>query len=202
MEITFVEYVASFPRHALCPKDSKPEYAFIGRSNVGKSSLINMLTERNELARTSKKPGKTQMINYYVVNKNWYVVDLPGYGYAKISKKKRDDWRKMIEGYMLFRETLQCAFVLVDSRHPPQQLDLDFINWLGKMQIPFVIVFTKIDKPKASQLEENLRLFKEKMLENWEDLPQIFMTSSGKKKGRTEIMSFIEDLNRQFYNDL
>lgn len=202
MDITFTDYVASFPKEALCPKDGKPEYAFIGRSNVGKSSLINMITDRRELARTSKKPGKTQMLNYYIVNKNWYIVDLPGYGYAKISKKKRDEWRKMIEGYMIFRDTLQCAFVLIDSRIPPQALDLEFIDWMGKMQIPFVLVFTKTDKPKAQELERNVQLFKDKMLETWDGLPQIFMTSADKKVGADEILDFIEDLNTQYFDTL
>lgn len=202
MEIIHSDYSASYPKVTLCPKDGKPEYAFIGRSNVGKSSLINMLLDRVDLARVSKKPGKTQMINYYIVNKEWYIVDLPGYGYAKISKSKRAEWRRMIEGYLQLRENLQCAFVLIDSNIKPQKIDLEFIDWLGKARVPFVIVYTKADRSKTAETEANINLFRESMLENWTEMPQEFVTSSNKLTGRDEILSFVEDINRQYFDDL
>ena len=200
MKIHLAEYSGSYPTVTLCPKDSKPEYAFIGRSNVGKSSLINMLTGRKDLAHTSKSPGKTQSINYYIIDKSWYLVDLPGYGYAKVSKTMRHKWRKMIEGYILHRETLFCTFVLVDINIPPQQIDLDFIDWLGKMEIPFAILFTKADKLKEPKIQENLEVFKEKLLESWEIMPTYFLTSSSKGSGREEFLNYLGELNNKFFD--
>ncbi len=190
-----VEYIGSYPSEKQCPQANKPEYAFIGRSNVGKSSLINMLTGRKDLARVSKKPGKTQYLNYYLVNKSWYIVDLPGYGYAHISKKKRQEWEKMIEGFLIKRATLQCAVVLVDSNIPPQKIDVEFMNWLGKMQIPFVICYTKTDRVKPHKLEENLQAIRNELLKYWNELPQQFVTSSNNGIGRAEILSFIKAVN-------
>ncbi len=190
-----VKYVASYPSISFCPKDERPEYAFIGRSNVGKSSLINMLTGRNGLARISKKPGKTQMINYFLVAKSWYLVDLPGYGYAKISKKKRREWEIMIEGYLQHRRTLACAFVLIDANVPAQQIDIDFLNWLGDKQVPFAIVYTKIDRLKPAEVQPNIDRIRASFLEHWEDLPQEFITSSIKDEGQAEILGFIDSVN-------
>ncbi|MEM9886999.1 MAG: ribosome biogenesis GTP-binding protein YihA/YsxC [Bacteroidota bacterium] len=200
MTINESEYIGSFPRHQLCPKEMYPEYAFIGRSNVGKSSLINMLCDRKELARTSKKPGKTQMINYYLINQEWGIVDLPGYGYAKISKKMRLQWREMIEQYLLKREQLQCAFVLIDANVPPQNNDIEFINWLGKMGVPFLLIYTKIDRLKPIQLPENIQKIENALLAHWEELPQQFYTSSNEKKGRAEILDFLESINEDFWS--
>lgn len=191
-----VKYIGSYPSITSCPKDEKPEYAFIGRSNVGKSSLINMLTGRNGLARISKKPGKTQMINYFLVEKAWYLVDLPGYGYAKISKKKRREWEIMIEGYLQHRKTLACAFVLIDSNIPAQQIDIDFLNWLGDKQVPFAIVYTKTDRLKPAEIQPNIDRIRASFLEHWEALPQEFVTSSVKKVGQEEILGFIGGVNR------
>lgn len=202
MNITTAEYSASYKSLRSCPTDMKPEFAFIGRSNVGKSSLLNMLCNQKKLAKTSGQPGKTQSINYFIINKNWYMVDLPGYGYAKISKSQREQWRKMIETYLLFRENLQCAFLLIDLNVPPQAIDLEFMDWMGKMNVPFVIAFTKTDKMKEYKIEENLAAFEAKVLENWEAMPQYFITASEIKRGRDEILDFIEPLNERFYNQL
>lgn len=191
-----VKYVGSYPSITSCPKDEKPEYAFIGRSNVGKSSLINMLTGRNGLARISKKPGKTQMINYFQVEQAWYLVDLPGYGYAKISKKKRREWEIMIEGYLQHRRTLACAFVLIDANIPAQQIDIDFLNWLGDKQVPFSIVYTKIDRLKPAEVQPNIDRIRTTLLEHWEALPQEFITSSIKKEGQEDILGFIDSVNQ------
>lgn len=190
-----VRYVGSYPSITSCPKDEKPEYAFIGRSNVGKSSLINMLTGRNGLARISKKPGKTQMINYFLVQKEWYLVDLPGYGYAKISKKKRREWEIMIEGYLQHRRTLACAFVLIDANIPAQQIDIDFLNWLGDKNVPFTIVYTKTDRLKPAEVQPNIDRIRQELLNHWEALPQEFITSSVKKEGQKEILGFIREVN-------
>ncbi len=190
-----VKYVGSYPSITSCPKDQRPEYAFIGRSNVGKSSLINMLTKRNGLARISKKPGKTQMINYFLVDLEWYLVDLPGYGYAKISKKKRREWEIMIEGYLQHRKTLACAFVLIDANIPAQQIDIDFMNWLGDKRVPFIIVYTKTDRLKPAEVQPNIDRIRTTLLEHWDELPQEFITSSIQKEGRTEIMEFIRGVN-------
>lgn len=195
MEIHQSAYVGSFPSEAKAPKDGQPEYAFIGRSNVGKSSLINMLCDRKEMAHVSKKPGKTQMLNFYHIDKSWYIVDLPGYGYAKISKRKRAEWKRMIDGYLAKRTTLQCAFVLIDSNVPPQKIDVEFINWLGEKRVPFVIVFTKADRLKPEILEENLAKIREELGKYWHELPQQFITSSLDRGGRQEILDFIEDVN-------
>ena len=192
-----VRYVGSYPSITSCPKDKKPEYAFIGRSNVGKSSLINMLTGRNGLARISKKPGKTQMINYFLVEKAWYLVDLPGYGYAKISKKKRREWEIMIEGYLQHRKTLACAFVLIDANIPAQQIDIDFLNWLGDKHVPFAIVYTKTDRLKPAEVQPNIDRIRASFLEHWSALPQEFITSSVKKEGQTEILDFVDGINQE-----
>ena len=193
--INNVKYVGSFPRISACPKEERPEYAFIGRSNVGKSSLINMLTGRNGLARISKKPGKTRMINYFLVEEQWYLVDLPGYGYAKISKKKRRDWEIMIEGYLQHRNTLACAFVLIDANIPAQKIDIEFMNWLGDKKIPFAIIYTKTDRLKPSEIQPNIDLIRAEFLKHWEELPQEFVTSSIKKVGQEDILTFIESVN-------
>ena len=198
MEINESEYVGSFPSERQCPNDAKPEYAFIGRSNVGKSSLINMLSKRRDLARVSNTPGKTQLLNFYLMNKSWYIVDLPGYGYAKISKKKRAEWERMIEGYLLHRQTLGCAFVLVDVNIPPQLIDIEFINWMGKMSIPFVIVFTKADRLKSNDKRKNIEAFNKELLKYWNELPQQFVTSSAKKAGADAILNFIDEVNTVF----
>ncbi len=195
MEIKKAEYVASYPDVRQTPDNGLPEYAFIGRSNVGKSSLINMLCNQKGLAKTSQKPGKTQLINYFNIDNAWYLVDLPGYGYAKISKNKRKEWQRMIDGYLLQKRSLMCAFVLIDANVSPQKNDLNFIDWCGRMQVPFVIVFTKTDKSKSSKIEENIQKFRENLSETWEELPQQFITSANDKKGREDIASFISELN-------
>jgi GTP-binding protein len=181
----------------MCPKDPLPEYAFIGRSNVGKSSLINMLVERKKLAKISSTPGKTRLINHFKINDEWFLADLPGYGYAKVSKKERESFARMIEQYAQLRKNLVCFFVLVDSRLPPQQLDLDFIEWLGDSNLPFVIVLTKADKVSQKEKSKNLKLLKDQLKEQWEELPLIFESSAVKGTGREEIMGFIEDTNQK-----
>lgn len=198
MKINEANYIGSFPSESKSPKDQKPEYAFIGRSNVGKSSLINLLCERKDLARVSNKPGKTQMLNFYLINTSWYIVDLPGYGYAKISKSKRHDWEKMIEGYLLRRNNLGCAFVLIDANVPPQEIDIEFINWMGKMQVPFVLVFTKTDRLKPDKLNRNIQEFRNELHKYWNEVPQHFVTSSTKRTGGEEILEFIESVNVNF----
>ena len=180
-----------------CPNPDKPEYAFTGRSNVGKSSLINMLTGRKKLAKTSVKPGKTQLINHFIINNNWYLVDLPGYGYAKVSKTSREKWLKFIHKYVLNRPNLVCLFLLIDSRHQPQKNDLDFMEWLAVNSVPFVMVFTKSDKLSKNQLEKNIAHYKKEMLKMWESLPEYFITSSISKHGQNDILSYIEKLNSQ-----
>lgn len=200
MQITEAKYVASFPTVTQCPPPNKPEYAFIGRSNVGKSSLINMLTNNSKLAKTSSSPGKTQMINFFDINQTWYLVDLPGYGYAKISKSKRKEWRQMIENYLIQRTSLACACILIDSNLSPQEVDIEFLDWAGKVQLPIVIVFTKADKSKNEQVEKNIEDFKNKMLESWEELPQCFVTSANKKTGGDAILEMFDSINEQFYN--
>ena len=177
------------------PNDNIPEYAFIGRSNVGKSSLINMLVQRRGLAKTSSVPGKTVAINHFIVNDAWYLVDLPGYGYAQHSKKQRDAWRIMISNYITQRRNLVTTFVLVDSRLEPQNNDLGFMEWLGENQVPFCIVFTKADKVSKAELDKNVEMFKAKLLEEWEELPPLFITSSEKKQGRDEVLDYIEQQN-------
>lgn len=177
-----------------CPKTEKREFAFIGRSNVGKSSLINMLTGQAKLAKTSQTPGKTQLINHFEINDEWYIVDLPGYGYAKVSKTQREKFGQMISGYLLHRENLITTFVLIDSRLEPQKIDMEFMNWCGEKQIPFSIVFTKIDKLSSSELQRNLARYKKELLKYWDDLPPIFTTSSESKFGREKILNYIETL--------
>ena len=181
----------------LCPAPDKPEYAFIGRSNVGKSSLINMLTSQKGLAKTSSSPGKTQLINHFLINNRWYLVDLPGYGYAKVSKESREKWRRMINFYFQKRENLTCVFVLIDSRHEPLKQDLEFIDYLGNMGVPFAIVFTKLDKQSAAKTEATIQAYSEKLHETWEELPPMFRTSAEKRVGRDEILNYIEEINAQ-----
>ena len=197
MDIKTAEFTLSAPMVSMCPKDTKPEYAFIGRSNVGKSSLINMLTNHKKLAKTSATPGKTLLINHFIINKEWYLVDLPGYGYAKRSKKEVAKLDQMIRGYILQREQLVNVFVLVDVRLEPQQIDLDFIEWLGQSGIPFAIVFTKIDKLTANKANQSVEAYKKKLLETWEELPPIFLTSAEKKQGRDEVLGYIEQINQE-----
>ena len=182
---------------SMCPKDTKPEYAFIGRSNVGKSSLINMLTNNKKLAKTSATPGKTLLINHFIINKEWYLVDLPGYGYAKRSKTEVAKLDQMIRGYILQREQLVNVFVLVDIRLEPQQIDLEFIDWLGQSGVPFAIVFTKADKLTANKANQSVEAYQKKLLETWEELPPVFLTSAEKKQGRDEVLDYIEQINRE-----
>lgn len=196
MEIKDAKFVISNTDYKKCPDDGKPEYAFIGRSNVGKSSLINMLTNRKGLAMTSSKPGKTQLINHFEINNEWYLVDLPGYGYAQRGKEGREMIRKIIDSYILDREELTCLFLLLDCRHDPQPIDMDFMEWLGENGIPFCIVFTKQDKLSKSKLKENLNKYTAKLLETWEELPPIFVTSSEKFEGRNEILDYIDSINK------
>jgi GTP-binding protein len=198
MEIKEVQFIGSFERESQCPQDMVPEYAFIGRSNVGKSSLINMLCNRKGLAKVSNTPGKTQTINYFRVDDSWHLVDLPGYGYAKISKKMRRKWEDMIERFLITRSQLQVIFVLIDSRHDLQTVDLEFINWLGDRRVPFVLVYTKIDKLKKAQVGLNIEKIQNSMLQYWNSLPDQFVTSAEKKDGRKEILNFIGDLNNNF----
>ena len=198
MNITKAIYLQSVVDWRKCPTERFPEYAFIGRSNVGKSSLINMLTRHNGLAKTSSKPGKTQTINHFLINDNWYLVDLPGYGYASISKTMREKWTAMIDHYLTLRPNLQLVFVLIDSRIDPQKNDLEFINRLGENGVPFAIVFTKTDKVSKLKVSQNVAKFKEKMLETWEDLPPFFLSSAEKGDGRDEILNYIEGINEAF----
>lgn len=193
MEVISAEFIISNTQVAAMPAPDKPEFAFIGRSNVGKSSLINMLASKKEMARTSSKPGKTQTINHYLINNQWYLVDLPGYGYAGVSKTTRYTWGKMIEEYVLKRPNLYCIFVLVDSRIDPQRNDLDFLQWLGEHQLPVAIIFTKSDKVKQSELAQSVKQFKKVLETTWEELPPSFITSAEKKSGRESVLEFIED---------
>lgn len=181
----------------LCPAPDRPEYAFIGRSNVGKSSLINMLTGQKGLAKTSSSPGKTQLINHFMINDSWYLVDLPGYGYAKVSKSSRESWRRMINFYFQKRENLTCVFLLIDSRHEPLKQDLEFIDYLGNMGVPFVIVFTKLDKQSGAKTDANITAYTHKLRETWEELPPIFKTSAEKGIGKEEILTYIDEINEQ-----
>ena len=195
MKIKSAEFIMSNSNFTKAPKDRIPEYAFIGRSNVGKSSLINMLMGRKDLAKTSGKPGKTQLINHFKINDKWFLVDLPGYGYAKISKKKRTIFQYFIENYFKEREQLVCTFVLIDSRHDPQKIDLDFMKFLGKNQIPFCIVFTKADKLGSSKLNKQIVSYKKKLLNTWETLPTSFITSSSSGLGKDDFLNFIASVN-------
>jgi len=196
MDIKSAEFVISNTDYLKCPDSQLPEYAFIGRSNVGKSSLINMLCNRKDLAMTSSKPGKTLLINHFLINNNWHLVDLPGYGYATTGKKMREQLQSIIESYILQREQLTCLFLLIDCRHEPQKIDLEFMEWLGENDVPFSIVFTKLDKLSHVKGVESIRVYKEKLEEQWEELPPIFLTSSEKRLGRDEILGYIADINK------
>ena len=196
MEIKSAEFVVSNTDVKKCPEGIKPEYAFIGRSNVGKSSLINMITGKKGLAMTSSKPGKTQLINHFIINDSWYLVDLPGYGYAQRGKEGRENIRRIIEDYILEREQLTNLFVLLDCRLEAQKIDLEFMEWLGENGIPFSIVFTKIDKLGGGKLRENLNAYTKKLLESWEELPPILLTSSEKKEGKEELLNYIDEITK------
>ena len=198
MRIKQAEFIISNKDIKKCPKEDMPEYAFIGRSNVGKSSLINMLTERKGLAKVSGKPGKTQLINHFLINKLWYLVDLPGYGYAGVSKTQRYEFAQFIKKYLLKRENLMCLFVLLDSRLKPQSIDLDFMLWLGENGVPFVICFTKQDKLSKKESKENLINYKRELLESWEELPRIFLSSATKNNGKEDILKFIVETNKLY----
>lgn len=196
MKIHTAEFVISAPTVGKCPAADRPEYAFIGRSNVGKSSLINMLTGRKGLAKTSSMPGKTLLINHFLINESWYLVDLPGYGYARRSKAQQEELTRMIKNYVCERENLTCLFLLIDSRHKPQNIDLEFIRFLGENGIPFAIVFTKADKNRSGELKRNVKGFLDKMSEDWEELPPHFVTSSAHSDGREELLDYIDEVNR------
>lgn len=196
MIIKSAEFEISNSTVSKCPATSLPEYAFIGRSNVGKSSLINMLTGRNGLAKTSSTPGKTMLINHFLINGEWYIVDLPGYGYARRGKESRDELRRMIEGYVLGRQQMTNLFILVDSRHEPQKIDLEFMEWCGENEVPFSIVFTKMDKLGKVAGGRNVAAYKQRLLETWEELPPIFETSSEDGRGREDLLDYIEQINR------
>jgi len=193
MIIRSAEFTISNTKLSHCPNPDRPEFAFIGRSNVGKSSLINMLVNNKNLAKTSSKPGKTQTINHYMINSAWYLVDLPGYGYAGVSKSSREGWGAMIENYLQKRENLYCTFILIDSRLEPQKIDLDFIQWMGEKHLPFALLFTKSDKQKSGKLATSQIRFKKTLLETWEEMPPFIVTSAEKKIGRDEVLSFIEN---------
>ena len=195
MLVKSAEFITSNSDVAKCPKDRFPEYAFRGRSNVGKSSLINMLMQRKKLAKTSGRPGKTQLINHFLINKNWYLVDLPGYGYARVSKSSKKVFQKFITKYFEKREQMVLAFVLVDCRLEPQPIDIEFMQWMGESQVPFSIIFTKADKLKPNALKKNIETYKQKMLEVWEEMPQHFITSASNTQGREELLGFLGNLN-------
>jgi GTP-binding protein len=206
MIITEAKYLISNPDYLACPSPDRPEYAFIGRSNVGKSSLINMLTNNSKLAKTSSSPGKTQLINHFGIesktekdqHQQWYIVDLPGYGFAKVAQSSRRRWEQMIENYLRKRPNLLYVFVLIDSRHSPQKADLDFINKLGKWEIPFTLVFTKADKETQKEVSKNVKSFLEAMLKTWQFLPRHFVTSTEKRLGREKMLAFIEESNKAY----
>lgn len=202
MQIKSAEFVMSNSEVEKCPKDNLPEYAFIGRSNVGKSSLINMLLGRKNLAKTSGRPGKTQLINHFLINKNWFLVDLPGYGYAKVSKSSKKVFQKLITKYFENRTQLILSFVLVDCRHDPQPIDLEFMEWLGSKEIPFHIIFTKADKLKPQALSKRIAAYTEKMLEVWEEMPPYFITSSSDYTGKDELLGYIDNLNSRFNSSI
>jgi GTP-binding protein len=197
-DIRTAEFLISSPDLRSCPEGKLPEFAFIGRSNVGKSSLINMLTASKNLAKTSQTPGKTRLINHFVVNGEWYLVDLPGYGYAKISQKERQSWIRMIHTYLRGRQNLVCTFILIDSRHEPQKNDMDFMAWMAENQLPFVLVFTKSDKLSRTRLDELLESYKRHLSLSWEELPRIFITSARSALGREELLGYIEENNRLY----
>jgi GTP-binding protein len=198
MDIRSATYIISSPDHTKSPAPDRPEYAFIGRSNVGKSSLINMLCSNDKLAKTSGTPGKTQLINHFNIDDDWYIVDLPGYGFAKVSQAQRKKWEKMIEDYLRKRANLVNVFVLIDSRHSPQKIDLEFVNRLRQWQVPFILVFTKADKENQRTVAGNVKAFLQKMRETWQFLPQHVVTSAVKKMGRDKILGWIEEMNKEF----
>ena len=198
MIVKSAEFICSNTQVSKLPPPVKPEYAFIGRSNVGKSSLINMLTGKKGLAKTSQTPGKTQLINHFLINDDWYIVDLPGYGYARISKSKKEDWNKFIRTYLDKRESLQCVMVLIDSRLEPQKIDVEFCNWLGEKGLSFVMVFTKADKQSSIKTDQNVAKFKKALLATFEEVPPIFVTSSETQSGRDEVLGFIAGVNESF----
>jgi GTP-binding protein len=200
MKIKSADFVMSNSNVAHCPKEHMPEYAFIGRSNVGKSSLINMLTQRKNLAKTSGRPGKTQLINHFKINENWFLVDLPGYGYARVSKKDKKTFQKYITDYFIERQQLVCAFVLIDIRHEPQKVDMEFLEWMGENQIPFCMIFTKADKLKPKAIENHVNAYIKELLEGvWEEAPNYFVTSSTNGMGQEELLGFIDGLNSNFF---
>lgn len=198
MIIKTADFICSNTQVSKLPPPVKPEFAFIGRSNVGKSSLINMLTQKKGLAKTSQTPGKTQLINHFLINESWYIVDLPGYGYARISKSKKEDWNKFIRTYLDKRESLQCVMVLIDSRLEPQKIDLEFCSWLGEKGLPFVLVFTKADKQSAIKTDQNIAKFRKAILAWFEEAPQHFITSAETLDGRDEVLNFIHGVNQNF----
>ena len=195
MQVKSAEFIKSSSETGQCPENNLPEYAFIGRSNVGKSSLINMLTDRKGLAKISGTPGKTQLINHFLIDDSWYLVDLPGYGYAKVSKKLRKGFNKIITDYLINRQNIVCVFMLIDSRHEPLKNDLEFITWLGENEVPFVLTFTKADKLSSSELNKNLKTYKTRLLQEWESLPKLITTSSTSRIGKEEILNFISATN-------
>lgn len=197
MIVKSAQYICSNGDISKCPAPTLHEYAFTGRSNVGKSSLINMLTGRKELALISVKPGKTKTVNHFLINENWYLVDLPGYGFAKVSKKEKLRFDELLEDFIQKRPNLLCLFILVDSRHEPQKIDLSFIEWLGENRIPFALIFTKIDKLSSSELNKNLTHYKKELLKTWSSLPQIFITSAHTGAGKTEVLNYIEQINNE-----
>ncbi len=198
MIIKSAEFICSNTQISKLPPPLKPEYAFIGRSNVGKSSLINMLTGKRGMAKTSQTPGKTQLINHFLINDHWYIVDLPGYGYARVSKNKKADWNKFIRTYLDKRESLQCVLVLIDSRLEPQKIDLEFCNWLGEKGLSFALVFTKADKQSSVKTDQNIAKFKKALLATFEEAPQYFVTSSETQTGREEVLAFLDEVNKLF----
>ena len=198
MIVKSAEFICSNTQISKLPPPVKPEYAFIGRSNVGKSSLINMLVAKKGLAKTSQTPGKTQLINHFYINEHWYLVDLPGYGYARISKSKKEDWNKFIRTYLDKRESLQCVMVLIDSRLEPQKIDLEFCNWLGEKGLSFVLIFTKADKQSSVKTDQNIAKFKKALLATFDEVPPVFVTSAETQLGRDEVLGFIDEVNRSF----
>lgn len=198
MIVKSAEFICSNTQISKLPPPVKPEYAFIGRSNVGKSSLINMLTGKKGLAKTSQTPGKTQLINHFLINDDWYLVDLPGYGYARISKSKKEDWNKFIRTYLDKRESLQCVMVLIDSRLEPQKIDLEFCNWLGEHGLAFVLIFTKADKQSAIKTDQNVAKFRKALMATFEEVPQHFVTSSENQIGKEEVLGFVDQINKSF----
>jgi GTP-binding protein len=198
MLITSAEFIKSVTHYKDCPPGDKPEYAFLGRSNVGKSSLINMLTGYGKLAKISATPGKTRLINHFLINNSWYLTDLPGFGFAKVSKKMRAEWEKMIRNYVLKRENLICTFLLIDSRLEPQKNDLENMEWFGEQGLPFVIAFTKSDKMGSTKIQSNIAVYKKKLAEQWEPLPRMFITSAETRTGRDEILDFIDHFNEAY----